>query len=67
MVVNPGASNPHEVKVTRQASESVNVIPAVVDGKYITLVTLLTCLIIMNLMRPILSQFFRSTDANIFR
>ena len=67
VVVNPGASNPHEVKVTRQASESVNVIPAVVDGKYIILVTLLTCLIIMNLMRPILSQFFRSTDANIFR
>ena len=40
VVVNPGASNPHEVKVTRRALESVNVIPAVVDSKYITLVTL---------------------------
>ena len=39
MVVNPGASNPHEVKVTRRALESVNVIPAVVDSKYITLLT----------------------------
>ena len=39
VVVNPGASNPHEVKVTRRALESVNVIPAVVDSKYITLLT----------------------------
>ena len=37
--VNPGVSNPHEVKVTRRALESVNVIPAIVDSKYITLLT----------------------------
>ena len=39
VVVNPGASNPHELKVTRRALESVNVIPAIVDSKYITLLT----------------------------
>ena len=33
VVVNPGASNPHEVSVKKKAVESVNVIPAVVDGK----------------------------------
>ena len=34
VVVNPGASNPHEVIVKKKAVESVKVIPAVVDGKY---------------------------------
>ena len=39
VVVNPRASNPHEVSVKKKAVESVNVIPAVVDGKYITSLT----------------------------
>ena len=35
VVVNPGASDPHEVIIKRRAAEFVNVIPAVVNGKYI--------------------------------
>ena len=35
VVVNPGASDPHEVIIKRRAGEFVNVIPAVVKGKYV--------------------------------
>ena len=36
VVVNPEGSNPHKVKIDKHTGKFVNVIPAVVNGKYIT-------------------------------